>query len=220
MSIETLFSEQWMAMAQWSSSVFGGDGICWIINDSYYRNVGDTKKRSSVCVSMSSVTWRHWTWGHLTWTLLMVCHAPHVIMSPPAWGMLTCQWPIRGSGWPIRGQWLEECQACIPDIISVPAIRDKTYFNKYPSLVNGDKKGFLKWEDGFGIYEKYWITMCRDWFVLLSLIFEKCFHSHSFSWEIINEVNKQLTKLVTQRLTLPRPGDTSQQPITVKHMLQ
>ena len=148
------------------------------------------------------------------------CSTRHNV-TPGLRNAATCQWPIRGPVWPIRGQWLEECQACIPDIISVPAIRDKTYFNKYPSLVNGDKKGFLKWEDGFGIYEKYWITMCRDWFVLLSLIFEKCFHSHSFSWEIINEVNKQLTKLVTQRLTLPRPdhGDTSYQPITVQHSL-
>ena len=53
----------------------------------------------------------------------------------------------------------------------MPAIRDKTYFNKYPSLVNGDKKGFLKREDGFGKYEKY--RMCHDGFVLVSLIFVK-----------------------------------------------
>ena len=175
---------------------------------------------------MSLVTGRHWTWGHLTWTLWMVRHAPHVIMSPPAWGMVTCQWPIRGLVWPIRGQWLEECQACIPNIISVPAIRDKTYFNKYPNLVNGDKKGFLKREDGFGKYEKYRIAM----YVITDL-----FCCHLFLWKVFpfpqffmrnNQWSQQTTHQVSDTKTDPPPpwpwwhqAQCEQQPITVQYSL-
>ena len=98
--------------------------------------------------------------GHYWWSVMLRV-TPHHNVTP---GLKECpgsgshQWPIRGL---VRarltnersGMWLEECQPYIPNIISLPAIRDKTYFNKYLALVTGDKKGFLKREDGFGNYE-------------------------------------------------------------------
>ena len=126
-------------------------------------------KKGATCVSeMSLVTGRHWTvdmWpGHYWWSVMLRVR-PHHNVTPGLWNDVQLMWPIRGLDGTAAtnqrtGKWLEECQPCIPNIISVPAIRDKTYFNKYPALVNGDKKRFLKREDGFGKYEKYWITMC------------------------------------------------------------